>query len=35
MGDYEADEACIKLDYLPHDVFPGYTEAGLDCEFYP
>lgn len=35
MGDYEADEACVKLDYLPHDVFPGYTEAGLDCEYYP
>lgn len=35
MGDYEADEACIKLDILPHDVFPGYIEAGLDAGIYP
>lgn len=35
MGDYEADEACIKLGLMPHDVFPGYMEAGLDCEVYP
>lgn len=35
MGDYEADEACISLDILPHEVFPGYLLAGLDCEQYP
>jgi hypothetical protein len=35
MGDYEADEACVKLGELPHDVFPGFLEAGLDCDIYP
>lgn len=35
LGDYEADTVCIKLGLLPHEVFPGYLEAGLDCEVYP
>lgn len=35
MGDYEADEACIEIGLMAHDVFPGYLEAGLDCEVYP
>lgn len=35
LGDYEADEVCIKLGLMPFDVFPGYMEAGLDNEVYP
>lgn len=35
MGDYEADEACISIGLMPHEVFPGYDVAGLDCEVYP
>jgi hypothetical protein len=26
---------CIALGLLPHTVFPGYVEAGMDCEVYP
>ena len=35
LGDYEADEACIKMGLMPHDVFPGYLDAGLDAGHYP
>lgn len=35
LGDFEADEVCIKLGKFPHEVFPGYLEAGLDCGEYP
>ena len=35
LGDFEADEACIKMGLLPFEVFPGYLEAGLDSEIYP
>lgn len=35
LGDYEADEVCIRLGTFPHSVFPGYQEAGLDCDVYP
>jgi len=35
MGDFEADEVCIKLGLMPFQVFPGYLEAGVDCEVYP
>lgn len=35
LGDYEADEVCVALGVLPHEVFPGFTESGLDCEVYP
>lgn len=35
LEDFVADEVCIKLGLMPHDVFPGYLEAGLDCEVYP
>ena len=35
LGDYEADEVCISIGLMPHEVFPGYMEAGLDNEFYP
>lgn len=35
LGDYEADEVCISLGYMPHEVFPGFDIAGLDCEVYP
>lgn len=35
LGDFEADEVCIALGLMPHDVFPGYLDAGLDCDVYP
>lgn len=35
LGDFEADEACVKMGMLPHEVFPGYMEAGLDSGVYP
>lgn len=35
LGDYEADEVCIRLGVFPHSVFPGYMEAGLDAGRYP
>lgn len=35
LGDFEADEVCIHLGLMPHDVFPGYLEAGLDSGEYP
>ena len=35
LGDFEADEVCLKLGLMPFDVFPGYLEAGLDCDQYP
>lgn len=35
MGDFEADEVCIKLGLMPFSVWPGYLEAGVDCEVYP
>lgn len=35
LGDFEADEVCIKLGRFPHEVFPGFLEAGLDCGVYP
>lgn len=35
LGDFEADEACIKMGLMPFDVFPGYLEAGLDSGIYP
>lgn len=35
LGDFEADEACIKMGLMPFDVFPGFLEAGLDCGVYP
>lgn len=35
LGDYEADAVCIKLGFFPHEVFPGYLEAGVDCDVYP
>lgn len=35
IGDFEADEICIRLGEFPHAVFPGYMEAGLDCGVYP
>ena len=35
LGDYEADNVCVRLGFLPQEVFPGYLEAGLDCEVYP
>lgn len=35
IGDFEADEVCIHLGVFPHEVFPGYQEAGIDCGVYP
>jgi len=35
LGDFEADEVCIKLGLMPYAVFPGYLEAGTDNEYYP
>lgn len=35
LEDFEADEVCIRLGLMPHDVFPGYLEAGLDQGHYP
>lgn len=35
LDDFEADRVCIALGLLPHTVFPGYVEAGMDCEVYP
>lgn len=35
LGDFEADEVCIKLGLMPFDVFPGYLDAGLDTGIYP
>ena len=35
LGDYEADEVCVRLGTLPHEVFPGYLEAGIDAGMYP
>lgn len=35
LDDYEADRVCITLGLMPHGVFPGYLEAGLDNEVYP
>lgn len=35
LGDFEADEVCILLGVFPHSVFPGFMEAGLDCDHYP
>ena len=35
MEDYEADRIAIAMGYLPHEVWPGYLEAGLDAEMYP
>lgn len=35
LDDYEADEVAVKLGTLPHSVFPGWTESGLDADVYP
>lgn len=35
LSDADADEVCIKLGKFPHEVFPGYMEAGLDYGVYP
>jgi hypothetical protein len=35
LTDYEADRVCLAIGLLPFQVFPGYIEAGLDCEMYP
>lgn len=35
LDDYEADRLAIEFGFLPHEVFPGYLEAGLDAEMYP
>jgi hypothetical protein len=35
MDDFEADAACIAVGMMPHSVFPGYLEAGIDYEVYP
>ena len=35
IGDYEADEVSVRLGRLPHDIFPGWMTAGLDCDVYP
>lgn len=30
LSDREADRIAVKLGYLPHDIWVGYTSAGLD-----
>lgn len=35
LGDYEADEVAIRLRKMAHMVWPGWTEAGIDCDVYP
>lgn len=35
LGDYEADEVAIQLGQMAHDIWPGWTIAGLDADVYP
>lgn len=35
IDDYEADEVAIKFGKMAHEIFPGWTEAGLDANVYP
>ena len=35
LTDYEADRLAVEFGYLPYEIFPGYLQAGLDCEVYP
>lgn len=35
LEDFEADRVCLKMGVFPHEVFPGYTDAGLDSGVYP
>lgn len=35
LGDFEADEVAIHYGRLAHNVWPGWTTAGLDSDVYP
>lgn len=35
LGDFEADEVAIRFGTLPHFIWKGWLEAGLDSETYP